>query len=1092
MFPNMGSLKALQEWCRIQCESYNDVDIKNMSSSFRDGLAFCAIIHRYRPDLIDFDSLSKENVYENNRLAFEVAEEELGIPALLDPEDMVSMKVPDRLSIITYVSQYYNFFTNKSHANPPCLKRSSGTGHIEPAQKRPVAPLEDKVVEPELSLPGPMGTDGGVQAGVKRSTLSSSCAACQRHVHLVQRFLVDGKLYHRNCFRCRECSSTLLPGSYKLGNEVGSLVCTHHFARSALANQNGRPDLSKRPTMVPSVRIGRPILPQTSPPSGRDQAAKTPPPKETPLQETPLQETPPKETPPQETPPQETPPKETPPQETPPKETPPQETPPKETPPQETPPKETPPQEMPSKETPPHETPPKETPPHETPQKETPPQNETPQNETPQKDTPPQNETPQNETPQNETPTKDSPPQNEMPTKDTPPQKETPQKETPPQEGVTNEDYTPTPTNDSDSTPCPISTTKTDSLKTENEREDGAGEREVKPPPSVPPNPFDDIEEEGEETPTTAKVTAKGVIPSTPVSHLGLGDSKPVPIPRRLSQPSPPPRPAPRVRPPCVDNLAVNGDRGEHRRCLPPAPRPRERSHSPGSSSLSSDAPKPPNPPWLALVQSQEPKKKPAPPPPPGVATPPHTGSLSSLKGEGSRPPTPPVPANPFDEEEEEVGSGQGSVGSLVSPTVVVSHPWYSISQADPDTPPIGGISSRSASPNGFRCKKRPAPPKPVPKAPGSNSALPHSQPSSSSPSPAISIESLSSASDHSSSHPASLGGGATGDQDNPFTKSVSEPSICGPCGGFTPTPSTSANRLSPSPSPPPQPANPRSAPATPQSNRSARPPPPRPPTTPSPLAASSAIPVPPPKRTCKENPFNRKASPSPKTRPPRGPRPARPPAPGHGFPLIKRKVQSDQYIPAEDIHGEMGELEKQLDELEQRGVALERKLRDNPNDEEEETLLVDWFTLIHEKHLLVRREAELVYTAKQQNLEERQADVEYELRCLLNKPEKDWNEEDKGREQELMTELVTVIEQRNQIINNMDQDRQREEEEDKLVATMLKRKDFQKEPAAEGEQQQQQKKKKKFKPMKVLKRLSVNQGKGGSPRKEMAEKDKS
>lgn len=192
--------------------------------------------------------------------------------------------------------------------------------------------------------------------------------------------------------------------------------------------------------------------------------------------------------------------------------------------------------------------------------------------------------------------------------------------------------------------------------------------------------------------------------------------------------------------------------------------------------------------------------------------------------------------------------------------------------------------------------------------------------------------------------------------------------------------------------------------------------------------------------------------------------------------------MQSDQYIPVEDIHGEMGQLERQLDELEQRGVELEKKLRDNPNDEDEEHLLVDWFTLIHEKHLLVRREAELVYTAKQQNLEERQADVEYELRCLLNKPEKDWTEEDKSRDQELMSELVTIIEQRNQIVNNMDQDRQRDEEEDKLMEAMLKKKDFHKNPEVEPPQK---KKGGKFKPIKVLKRLSHKGEASKSPRKE-------
>ncbi|XP_047433299.1 MICAL-like protein 1 [Mugil cephalus] len=919
----MGSLKALQEWCRIQCENYNDVVIRDMSTSFRDGLAFCAIIHRYRPDLIDFGSLSKENVYENNRLAFEVAETQLGIPALLDPEDMVSMKVPDRLSVITYVSQYYNFFNNKAQANPPCMKRLSSAGLNEPAQKRPPTPLEDKVVGTE-----PTQADAEAVVAARPSALSSTCAACQKHVHLVQRILVEGKLYHRNCFRCTECRSTLLPGSYKFGSDSGALVCTHHLTRHALASQNGRPDLSKRPEAIQSARTGRSTVPHTA----------------------------------------------------------------------------------------------------------------------------------LSEDVQTETP------------------------------AVNQTNNTDEPSSDS-LTVAPVITNTADAL--EEEAEEGT-ETEEKPRPASPPNPFDESEEEEEEeekeegAQTPAKCTANGDIPSTLVGHLE-GGSRPVPAPRRVPEPTPPPRPAPRVRlPRTSDGLTV----GEHQK-PPTPPKPRERSQSPASGTH-----KPKDPPWLALVQSETKKKKAPPPPPAGLATPPNTGSLSSLKGEASRPSTPPQPSNPFeddDDESNEPNEEEESEGKAVPPAVVVSHPWYSITQAADaaaaDTTPTKASSSRSASPSSARSKKRPAPRAPQP--PTGNQALSHSQPSSCSPSPALSTESLSSGSEHSSSR-LPLRGGATIDQEHAVTKSVSEPSICSPCDSAASPSSSSTERLPHTvltPGPSPMPSNASSAPATPQTGRNLGskglgPPPPRPTTTPSPLA-SAATPSH-NKRTCKENPFNRKASPSPaKSRPPKGPRPARPPAPGHGFPLIKRKVQSDHYIPVEDIHGEMGDLEKQLDELERRGVELEKKLRDNPNDEDEEHLLVDWFTLIHDKHLLVRREAELVYTAKQQNLEERQADVEYELRCLLNKPEKDWTEEDKSREQELMAELVTIIEQRNQIVNNMDQDRQREEEEDKLMEAMLKKKDF-KDPDSD----QQKKKGGKFKPIKVLKRLS-NKGEPGKSYSSRKEKSK-
>lgn len=87
--PNMTAREALLRWARKSTARYPGVRVNDFTSSWRDGLAFTAIIHRNRPDLIDWRDARQRRTRERLETAFHVVDKEYGVTRLLDPQGMM-------------------------------------------------------------------------------------------------------------------------------------------------------------------------------------------------------------------------------------------------------------------------------------------------------------------------------------------------------------------------------------------------------------------------------------------------------------------------------------------------------------------------------------------------------------------------------------------------------------------------------------------------------------------------------------------------------------------------------------------------------------------------------------------------------------------------------------------------------------------------------------------------------------------------------------------------------------------------------------------------------------------------------------------
>nr|XP_040127100.1 EH domain-binding protein 1 isoform X6 [Ictidomys tridecemlineatus]XP_040127101.1 EH domain-binding protein 1 isoform X6 [Ictidomys tridecemlineatus] len=154
--------QSLLVWCKEVTKNYRGVKITNFTTSWRNGLSFCAILHHFRPDLIDYKSLNPQDIKENNKKAYD-GFASIGISRLLEPSDMVLLAIPDKLTVMTYLYQIRAHFSgqelNVVQIEENSSKSTYKVGNYETDtnssidQEKFYAELSDLKQEPDLRQP---------------------------------------------------------------------------------------------------------------------------------------------------------------------------------------------------------------------------------------------------------------------------------------------------------------------------------------------------------------------------------------------------------------------------------------------------------------------------------------------------------------------------------------------------------------------------------------------------------------------------------------------------------------------------------------------------------------------------------------------------------------------------------------------------------------------------------------------------------------------------------------------------------------------------------------------------------------------------